>query len=322
MTATSTTIASPVAAAATARPRDFRLAALARFATAITLVNILGHFYLGFEQSWAQPLVGLATAYTVEFVLELLSAWGERRPLRFVGGWNNFLSFILPAHITGLAVPMLLYSHEALWPIAMGAAIGIGSKYLFRVQIGNASRHVLNPSNTGIAATLLIFPWVGIAPPYHFTEHVAGLWDWAIPGIIILSGSYLNWGFTRKVPLILGWLVAFALQAVVRSVLTGAPVTATLLPMTGVAFILFTFYMISDPGTVPTDPRLQVLFGASVAVVYSLLVTAHVVFGIFFSLLIVCSVRGLWIYGRSWFVRRIAVTTDAPQPAVARGASS
>jgi enediyne biosynthesis protein E5 len=163
---------------------------------------------------------------------------------------------------------------------------------------------------------------VGIAPPYHFTEHVTGFWNWAIPGIIILSGSYLNYGFTRKTPLILGWLGAFALQAVVRSVLTGAPVTATLLPMTGVAFILFTFYMISDPGTVPTDPKLQVLFGASVAVVYSLLVTAHVVFGIFFSLLIVCTVRGLWIYGRSLFDRHTPARADARQPAAARGASS
>jgi hypothetical protein len=313
---------SSVTAAVTVKPRDFRLAALGRFAIAITFVNLLGHFFLGFEQSWAQPVVGLATAYTVEFVLELLSAWGERRPLRFLGGWHNFLSFILPAHITGLAVPMLLYSNEALWPIAMGVAIGIGSKYLFRVKIGNASRHFFNPSNTGIAATLLIFPWVGIAPPYHFTEHVAGFWDWAIPGIIILSGSYLNWGLTRKMPLILGWLSAFAGQAVIRSVLTGAPITATLLPMTGVAFILFTFYMVSDPGTTPTDPKLQVLFGASVAVVYSLLVTAHVVFGIFFSLFIVCTVRGLWIYGRSVVSRRMPATADARHTAVARGVSS
>jgi hypothetical protein len=36
-----------------------RLADLRRFAIAITVLNILGHTVLGFEQSWAVPLVSL-----------------------------------------------------------------------------------------------------------------------------------------------------------------------------------------------------------------------------------------------------------------------
>ncbi len=299
---------------------DFRLAALWRFATAITLLNLLGHFYLGFEQSWVQPLVGLATAYILEFGLEILSAWGEQRPLRFADGWNNWLSFILPAHITGLAVPMLLYSNDRLWPIAMAVAIAIGSKYIFRVRVGPATRHFFNPSNTGIAVTLLLFPWVGIAPPYHFTENVIGFWDWALPALIIISGSYLNIKFTRKMPLILGWLGGFFVQAVVRSQLSGTTLASTLLPMTGIAFILFTFYMISDPGTSPFETKAQVAFGAATAIVYALLVTAHVVFGIFFSLIIVCTVRGLWLYAQAYFTRSIPAPVEV-SPAVMTGVS-
>ncbi len=56
-----------------------RLPALRRFAVAITVLNVLGHFVLGFEQSWAQPLVALATAYGVELILESVGAWAERR---------------------------------------------------------------------------------------------------------------------------------------------------------------------------------------------------------------------------------------------------
>lgn len=296
---------------------DFRLAALWRFAIAITFLNLLGHFYLGFEQSWAQAVLGLTMAYVLEFLLELLSAWGEQRPQRFAGGMNNLLSFILPAHITGLAVPMLLYSNDRLWPIAMAVAIAIGSKYIFRVRVGPATRHFFNPSNTGIAVTLLLFPWVGIAPPYHFTENVIGLWDWALPALIIVSGSYLNIGFTRKMPLILGWVGGFFVQAVIRSQLSGTPLASTLLPMTGIAFILFTFYMISDPGTTPFDSKAQVAFGAATAMVYALLVTAHVVFGIFFSLFIVCTVRGLWLYTQAFLTRPIPATTEVPQPVMA-----
>lgn len=301
------------------KPRDMRVAALGRFAIAISTLNLFGHFYLGFEQSWAQPLVGLATAYVVELLLETLSAWGEGRTARYRGGINNFLSLVLPAHITGLAVPMLLYANDHFWPIIMGVTIGIASKYLFRVRVGNGSRHFFNPSNTGIATTLLLFPWVGIAPPYHFTENISGWMDWALPALIILSGSFLNWRFTRKLPLILSWLVAFAVQATLRSFFTGLPITATLLPMTGVAFILFTFYMVSDPGTTPTETKAQIYFGAAVAITYGLLVTFHVVFGIFFSLFIVCTLRGVLLYVQSFVTTPVSV--EQRHPAAVGGAS-
>ncbi len=300
---------------------DFRLAALWRFAVAVTLLNILGHFYLGFEQSWAQPLVGLFTAYILEIGFEILSAWGEQRPLRFRGGITNFLSFILPAHITGLVVPMLIYSNDQLWPVAFGSAVAIGSKYIFRVQMGKGSRHFFNPSNTGIAMVLLLLPWVGIAPPYHFTENLTGWWNWALPAAIIISGSYLNAGFTRRMPLIFGWLGAFFAQAVIRSFIFGTPVASALLPMTGMAFILFTFYMISDPGTTPFEPKMQVLFGVSVAVVYGLLVTAHVVFGIFFALIIICTIRGSWLYAQSFVTRQVIQSSSKVSSPVIAGGS-
>jgi enediyne biosynthesis protein E5 len=299
---------------------DYRFAALWRFATAITLLNILGHTYLGFEQSWAQPVGGLVTAYTLEIVLELLDAWASHRWPRFLGGWRDFISHMLPAHITGLAVPMLLYANDRLWPIAMATAIAIGSKYIFRVRVGPRTHHFLNPSNTGLAVTFLLFPWVGIAPPYHFTENVAGFWDWALPGLIILSGSYLNIVLTHKIWLILGWLGGFFVQAVVRGLILGVPVASTLLPMTGLAFILFTFYMISDPATTPFEPKAQVAFGASAALVYSLLVTIlHVVFGMFFALIIVCTIRGLSLYTQAFLTRPVQTPAEVRQPVVARG---
>lgn len=272
-----------------------RLPALRQFAAAITILNVLGHFVLGFEQSWAQPLVALATAYSVELVLEAVGAWADRRRPQFLGGWCAAVDFLLPSHITGLAVSMLLYANDRLWPIAFATALGVASKALIRVPVGKGVRHCLNPSNTGIAVTLLAFPWVGIAPPYQFTENLGGLGDWLLPTLIVLSGTFLNTRFTGKVPLILGWIGGFLLQASLRSWLQGTPLTAACLPMTGMAFLLFTFYMVTDPATTPTAPPRQLAFGASVAAVYGLLMLAHAVFGLFFSLLAVCSIRGLWL---------------------------
>src|SRR5262249_40238942 len=159
--------------------------------------------------------------------------------------------------------------------------------------VGRGACHCLNPSNTGIAITLLVFPWVGIAPPYQFTENLDGVGDWLLPTLIVVSGTFLNTRFTGKVPLILGWLGGFVLQAIVRSQLQGTPVVAALLPITGMAFLLFTFYMVTDPATTPAAPLGQLAFGAAVAATYGLLMAAHVVFGLFFSLLVVCSIRGL-----------------------------
>jgi hypothetical protein len=281
--------------------RSNRLGGLRRFAAAITILNILGHSWFGFEQSWLQPLVGLAAAYSMEVLLELVEcAQQKRRPRFLCGGIVPFIDFFLPAHITGLACSMLLYSNENLGPIAFAAAFGIASKHVLCVQIGPSMRHFYNPSNFGITITLLLFPWVGIAPPYHFTENLTGYGDWVVPGIIICTGTFLNTRFTKRLPLILAWLSGFLLQAFLRYWFLGTHLGGALMPMSGVAFILYTFYMVTDPPTTPGTTRNQIFFGASVAAVYGLLMVFHIVFGLFFALTIVSTVRGAYLYARMW----------------------
>jgi hypothetical protein len=291
---------------------DLRLPALRRFAIAITVLNLLGHTLLGFEQSWAQPFVALATAYSLEIVLEWIDARANGRRGHYLGGFRALVDFLLPAHISGLACSMLLYANERLMPIVFATAAAIASKAIFRARVGGVPRHFFNPSNFGIASTLLLFPWVGIAPPYQFTENLAGGWDWLLPGVIVCTGSFLNGRFTKRLPLIAGWAGGVVAQAIVRSALHGTPLASALGPMMGVAFLLFSFYMVPDPGTTPRSPRAQVAFGAAVAIVYGVLTTLHVVFGLFFALGIVCALRG---FGLVALARR--VTRDVAERAVA-----
>jgi hypothetical protein len=307
--------------------RADRLGGLRRFAVAITVLNILGHAFFGFEQSLAQPVVALATAYSVELLLEFIDARCNRRTLRFMGGGvRKFVDFMLSAHITGLACAMLLYANERLGPVAFAAAVSICSKCLLRAPAERGTRHFFNPSNFGITVTLLVFAWVSIAPPYQFTENMTGFGDWVLPAVIVCTGTFLNARFTHRLPLIAAWLGGFVAQAAVRSLFFDTPFGAALVPMTGVAFILYTFYMVTDPATTPSGRREQIAFGVSVAAVYGLLMVAHVVFGLFFALTIVCAVRGLGIYAMQWIRSRAreemdAVTTpatlNAPSPAPA-----
>lgn len=291
-------------------PKPDRLGALRRFAAAITLLNILGHLFFGFEESLAQVCAALTAAYGMELLLESVSAWLEKRRPVFMEGFSGCIHFLLPAHISAMAISMLLYGSDRIAPFAFAAAVAIGSKALFRAPVGKGMRHVLNPSNTGIATTLLLFPAIGISPPYHFTENLSGIGDWLLPAVIILTGTFLNARFTSRIPLIVGWLGGFVIQAVVRSAVFGVEPVPALLPMSGMAFILFTFYMVTDPATTPDKPVAQFLFGASVAAMYCLLVSLHIVFGLFFALFAVCIMRGigLWVthFATQWSAERVA----------------
>lgn len=286
-------------------PQQRRIAALRRFAFGISALTVVGHLWLGLEQSWLQVLVSLATCYGAELTLEAVDAAAAGRSPRFRGGARTVLDFLLPAHITALAIALLLYPADRLWPFVLAGVVAVGSKSIFRAPIGNASRHFLNPSNFGMAVTLLLLPSVGIAPPYHFTENVSGWLDWAVPVFILCTGTLLNVKLTGKPPLILAWLLAFVLQAVVRHLLFGNSLVAGLVPMTGVAFLLFTFYMVTDPGTTPVAWRSQVVFGAAVAAMYGVLMAFHVVFGLFFALAVVSLTRGAALHVLA-YRRRVA----------------
>jgi Na+-translocating ferredoxin:NAD+ oxidoreductase RnfD subunit len=302
--------------------RADRLGGLRRFAIAITVLNILGHTFFGFEQSFAQPLVALATAYSTELLLELIDARLNRRRLRFLGGGvRKFAEFLLSAHISGLACAMLLYANERLGPVVFASVVAICSKCVLRVPAERGTRHFLNPSNFGISMTLLTFAWVSVAPPYQFTENMTGFGDWVLPAVIVCTGTFLNARFTHRLPLIAAWLGGFVAQAALRSFVFDTPLTAALMPMTGVAFILYTFYMVTDPATTPTARRDQIGFGLSVAAVYGVLMAVHVVFGMFFALTIVCTCRGLCAYAVRWLRSRAGEEgVAAPASAIVREA--
>lgn len=277
---------------------NLRLAALRRFAVTITVLNLLGRTILGFENSWAQMVVALLAAYLTELILELVDTWANKKTPRFTGGLTNFIDFLLPAHISGMAISMLLYCGDLLLPFAFASVVAITSKALLTVKVNNAERHFLNPSNTGVALTVLLFPALAPIMPWQFTENLSANWSSAFAVIVIVLGTYMNSYYAKRMPLVLAWVIAFALQGVLRCLINGISLLVGLVPITGVSFLLFTFYMITDPGATPSDKREQVIFGASTALVYCLLVLAHIGFAFFYALLIVSLCRGAFLYLR------------------------
>jgi hypothetical protein len=305
---------------------DPRYLALRNFAISISIFNVLGYTLLGFEQPWLWPIIAVLTAYTVEISFEMLSGWARNEQPRFMGnGARGLYEFLLPSHITALAVNMLLYANDQIWPVLFGVVVGVAGKHVLQAPIKGRMRHYMNPSNLGITAALVVFgSWVSIAPPYEFTENVNTFWKVMIPVIIATAGTVLNAVLTKKVMLIMGWMGGFAIQAIVRHLIWDVALYSAIGVMTGVAFILFTNYMITDPGTTPSTGRAQFVFGSSVAFVYAVLLVFNVVYTLFFAVVIVCGLRGLGWWGAHLIGKRKAgrekpVESLKPEPAETAG---
>jgi drug/metabolite transporter superfamily protein YnfA len=191
---------------------------------------------------------------------------------------------------------MLLYVNDQIWVMLFGITVAVGAKWVLRAPVRGRLRHYMNPSNLGIATVLLTFGWASIAPPYHFTENLHGWTDWIIPVAIITLGTMLNAKLTGRMWLIMAWVGVFVIQSVVRGIMLDTSIPGALAPMTGVAFVLFTNYMITDPGTSPSKPASQMAFGGGVAVVYAFFTGAGIAYGLFFATATVCLIRGgfLW----------------------------
>ena len=91
-----------------------QLGGLRRFALAITVFNLFGHVWFGFEQSYAQPLASIASAYVTQLVLDALGAWAQKRRPAFTRGFGALVNSLLSAHISALACAMLLYANDRI----------------------------------------------------------------------------------------------------------------------------------------------------------------------------------------------------------------
>ena len=285
-------------------------------ATLATVFVILGQTFFGFEQSVAQVFVCLLAGYSSAILFEWIDAKANNDiPGYLGGGFKKFVDWLLSAHMTSITLSFLLYYNRQLWIAALTVVLAIGSKYLFRVRVNGKLQHFMNPSNFGIAVVLSTYTWVGVLP-WGWTINLHGKWDWIVPLVITGLGLRLNLLFTGRLPLIGSWLGMFIVQAAFRSWRMDTPLAGQLVALTGITMVLFTLYMITDPQTSPSRPRSQVVFGAGLAIAYSILFDLHLQYTMFYAVTAVCAIRGMVLYFAS---RRQPV----PQPmAMAAAAGS
>ncbi|MDQ6846987.1 MAG: RnfABCDGE type electron transport complex subunit D [Candidatus Dormibacteraeota bacterium] len=235
----------------------------------IVALQVLGQTVLNFKVSIAQILVTMAVCLVLELGVFIfrdnLIAW----PASALQTGNS-IAFILRASGT---------AHGDWWSLVgiqyfvMAAVLSLASKYLIRP----GGKHIFNPSNIGIVATLLL-----IGPRFVFPQP---LWWGPIGPPVILALFVIVFGAlwllrppVGMIPMAASFLAPFTVLIAVFAVAGRSFIAAWHMgPISGFDYwfdiclspevFIFVFFMMSDPRTAPRSSLGRVIYGPAVAVV-------------------------------------------------------
>ncbi|MEZ5918944.1 MAG: RnfABCDGE type electron transport complex subunit D [Alphaproteobacteria bacterium] len=242
-------------------PKDPRYAQI----TILSILTILQMFWADFGPSPAILALNVSTALAVQYACS-----------RMVGMRFDFRSPL----ITSLSLTVLLKA-SALWIYPLAVLVAIGSKFILRA----GGSHIFNPANIGIVAMLLAFPhWVWVAP---------GQWGSALWLAFLLAafGCLVLYRVpSRDMTLFFlgGWLaLIFG-----RALWLGDPLAIPLHQIQNGAMLIFAFFMISDPKTIPVRWPGRLIFALAVCVIAFILnIEWHIRESLFYALALVCMAR-------------------------------
>ncbi len=275
--------------------RDPRL----NVAAVIITIHVLGQVGLRFQVSVPQILASILTCAIIEVALT----------------FRRTRSFVWPASamLTGSGVALILRVPDTpigdpwtthKWYVFAGvAAFSLLTKYVIRYR----GTHVFNPSNIGLVVVFVVFGSTRVEPLDFWW---APLNSWMILAYaVILVGGLL---ITRRLRLLAAAATFWIALAVGVGILaiSGHCMTArwAFAPVCGFDYwrvivtspevLIFLFFMITDPKTVPAGRVGRVVFGLFVAVASTLLMAPQTdEFGTKVALLgglvVVCAVRPL-----------------------------
>lgn len=275
--------------------RDPRL----HLAAIIVSLQILGQVAFEFRLSIAQILISLLTCAVLEVLITFR--------------WQHVIMWPASALLTGNGVAFILrvpgtehgdwWSLNGWWIFAGTAAFALLSKYVIRWR----GHHVFNPSNIGLVVCFLVLG-PARAEPLDFWWGPMSPWLALALALIVVGG----FAILRRLHLLgiaIGfWLVfasGIALLAATDHAMTArwhlGPIIGTELWRVLVfspEILVFLFFMITDPKTVPVEARARRVFGVAIGLVSVLLIAPQTTewatkVAVLASLALVCAARPL-----------------------------
>jgi Na+-translocating ferredoxin:NAD+ oxidoreductase RnfD subunit len=275
--------------------RDPRL----HVAAVIITIHVLGQVGLHFRVSVPQILAAILTCAVIEIVLTF-------RATR---------SFVWPASamLTGSGVALILrvvgtrpddpWSTDAWYVFAVVAGLSLLTKYVIRYR----GSHVFNPSNIGLVLAFVVLGSTRVEPLDFWW---APLNLWMVTAYVVIVGGGLL--ITRRLHLLALAATFWVGLSIGVGILAGSGHCMTanwaFAPVCGVDFwrvivtspevLIFLFFMLTDPKTVPAGRVGRVVFGVLVAVASTLLLAPQTnefgtKVGLLAGLVVVCAARPL-----------------------------
>ena len=219
-----------------------RLRGDARIYQIATLASLLayGMGWLGFDVGGAQVAATLAAALATQAAFDLI----EGRPPAAIN--------VRSAFISGLSLCLLLRTDHLMLAVA-AAFIAIAGKFTVRV----GGKHVFNPTNGGLVAMMLLTDQVWVSPGQWGDAAFFAFLMACLGGLVVnrASRSDVTWAF-----------LAFWIAIVAgRSLWLDEPLAIAWHRLQNGAFLLFAFFMISDPKTTPDSRAGRIVFALLVA---------------------------------------------------------
>jgi Na+-transporting NADH:ubiquinone oxidoreductase subunit NqrB len=186
------------------------------------------------------------------------------------------------ALISILSLCLLLRTNH-LTLAALAAVLTIGSKFLLRID----GRHVFNPTNFGIVATMAATGGVWVSPGQWGTGTFFAFLMACLGGLVIHRAA--------RSDVTCAFIAFYATALFGRALWLGDPLSIPLHQMQNGAFLLFSFFMISDPKTTPESRAGRILFALAVA--FGAAYVQFVLFrpnGLLWSLAVVSMTTPLW----------------------------
>jgi enediyne biosynthesis protein E5 len=227
-----------------------RLAADPRHYQLLVLGSLLAYGILGLDlevragQALAMVAAALATQLACTRLARTHPAGGAGAPPRFDPR---------SACISALSLCLLLRTERLGLAIA-AAVVSIASKFLLRVR----GKHLWNPTNFGLVALMAASGGrVWVSP---------GQWgSAALFGFLVLCLGGLVVNRAARGDVTYAFLAAYGGVLLGRALWLGQPLAIPLHQAASGAFLIFTFFMISDPKTTPDSRAGRIVFAVLVA---------------------------------------------------------
>src|SRR4051812_47917415 len=206
---------------------------------------VLGFTTLGWNRSPTQVLVTSVSACVLELFLGRL--------------FGRKLEFPTSALITSLGLSILLNYSHSFTLLLVPVFYAIGAKYVFTFK----GRHAFNPAQIGVVLSLLTtqelitsapaYQWYGVASMTYFI---------LFPALMFFMPSI------DRTPLVASFMITFTAQTALRAMIMRHHLpfeTLFLGTLSSPSFLLFSFFMITDPRTSPSSRREQIRTGILLA---------------------------------------------------------